>query len=207
MPPRAPWRCESAIERFETEYARLMARPFNPSRPIGLSISVTEALYGRPPYAKFFVSSRMRGDPLVVERSAVISEIEKWFPFTKPWAWEQDATAGPYSSEAECVGQAATADGLMLILADTLTPITEKEFAAAKAAGAACFILLKDGVTRDPSTAKFVADERKSATTVRFRNESELRSHVTRSIALYAVRSMRMNNRRRAQKLRKRGTA
>ena len=182
-----------------------MARRIRTRQPIGLGTSVTEALYGRPPYAKIFVSSQMRGDPLKVERDAVISEIDRWSPLTKAWAWETSAAAGPYSSEAECVGQASTSDGLMLILADKLTPITRKEFEAAKGAGAACFILLKDGATRDGATDTFVEAERFGAITVSFANETELRSHVSSSIAQYAVRSIRHANRRRARKLRKRG--
>jgi hypothetical protein len=94
---------------------------FDPADPSNL-------LYALPPeYWKIFVSSKMVGGALSDERAAAIEAIDE-FPLTRAWAWERDAHAGPYSSERECVAQAGTSDGLVLIVDDELTPVTRKEF-------------------------------------------------------------------------------
>jgi len=113
-------------------------------------------IYARPPErGKIFVSSKMEGDALRAERRAAIEAIQE-FPLADPWAWEGSAAAGPYCSQLECVAQAGTSDGLVLILAEEITPITLSELNAARAAGVPIFVMLKTGVTRDVDLERLV---------------------------------------------------
>src|SRR5690242_18750827 len=115
---------------------------FDPSDPRNM-------IYARPAeYWKIFISSKMAGGALKKERAAAIAAVDN-FPLTRAWAWERNANAGPYSSERECVAQAGTADGLVLILEDEPTTITQKEFDAARRSNAPVFLMLKSGVDRD----------------------------------------------------------
>ena len=69
--------------------------------------------------------------------------------------WEQQAPGGPYCSTAVCVGQARACDGLVLLLGETLTPITEREYRATKNLGALCVILAQQGSSATPELARF----------------------------------------------------
>ena len=52
-----------------------------------------------------------------------------------------DAPAGAYHSEEECVQYARTSDGLVSLLAGALTRVTRAEYEAARRAGADRFVL------------------------------------------------------------------
>jgi hypothetical protein len=149
-----------------------------------------EILYGRPPRWKIFVSSKMQGDPLRAERETAVSAIEST-PIAQAWCWERHARAGEYCAVGVCVGHARTSDGLVLILGDTLTPITHQEFTAAGEAGAARFILIQDGVERDAAATEFIRRERDNAVTKNFANLSELRKHIIDALTFHAVNSGR----------------
>jgi hypothetical protein len=149
-----------------------------------------EILFGRPVRWKIFVSSKMNGDPLRAEREAAVEAIEST-ALAHAWCWERHARAGEYCAEAICVGHARTSDGLLLILGDSLTPITRQEYRAAGEAEAARFILIQDGVDRGADAQEFIRRERDIAVTKNFGNISELRKHIVDALAFHAVNSGR----------------
>src|SRR5881397_2663089 len=98
---------------------------------VGGEDTFSPELYGRMPgVARVFVSSQMRRKPLAAERDAAARAIKSLRH--RPWLWERDARAGPYSSERICIGVAANSDALVLILARHLTPTTRKEYEATR---------------------------------------------------------------------------
>lgn len=148
-------------------------------------------LYARPAdHWKIFVSSKMAGGALREERGAAIAAIDA-FPLTRAWAWERNAHAGPYSSEHECVAQAGTSDGLVLIVDDDLTDITRKEFEAARAGNAPVFVMLKQGARRSAELQAFIGEARLFAVTVNFATTGELTTQITHALTTWAVRSGR----------------
>ena len=149
-------------------------------------------IYARPQeYWKIFISSKMAGDALKTERIAAIEAVEE-FPLSRPWAWERSAEAGPYCSERECVAQAGTSDGLLLIVEDELTPVTRSEFEAARRAGAPIFMMLKTGAVRDTELQRFIKHARDDGiTTVNFSSPGELRTRITLALRTWAIRSGR----------------
>jgi len=153
--------------------------------------NVDDILYERPAKQKVFVSSQMRGGVLVNERQAAAKAInETGFAFA--WLWENDACTGPYSSEAICLGHARTSEGLVLILAKRLTPVTQKEYEEADNAGVPRYVFLKQGTRRDPQVNRFVKKIRAKATTTgNFNNLSELETQVKSALYRYAVDSVR----------------
>jgi hypothetical protein len=152
---------------------------------------VDSILFARPEKLKVFVSSQMRGSLLIAERQTAAKAINKT-GFALAWLWENNACTGPYSAEAVCLGHARTSDGLVLILADQLTPITQKEYEAAHLAGVPCYIFLKQGARRDRKAERFVREGRaKSTITANFKGLSELETQVTGAIFRYAVDSIR----------------
>lgn len=155
--------------------------------------SISDDLFGRPTALKVFVSSRMRGGVLNGERNAAARAIEGT-GLAQAWYWERDARAGPYSSEGVCLGHARTCDALVLILAQDLTRVTRAEYVAAKGEGAACFIMLKDGVARTKEVHKFIAGEQEHAITVEFRNVSELGTLIVEALRHNAVQATRRQN-------------
>jgi hypothetical protein len=161
------------------------------SRSLASRPNVSDELFLKPERMKIFVSSKMRDGTLRRERKAAAEAIEAT-PISLAWYWERDAKAGPYSSERVCVGHARTSDGLVLILSDDITPITRREFRAAKTAGAPCFILVKEGAALSASVRRFLARERRGAISQTFSNLSELRTAVTGAINFHAVMSARV---------------
>jgi hypothetical protein len=149
-----------------------------------------EILFGRPTRWKIFVSSKMNGDPLKAERETAIHAIEST-ALAHAWCWERHAHAGEFCAEGVCIGHARTSDGLVLILGDTLTPITRKEYVAAGEAHAARFILIQDSVDLDDDARDFIRRERERAVTKNFANLSELRKHLIDALNHHAVNSAR----------------
>jgi tetratricopeptide (TPR) repeat protein len=169
---------------------------FDPADPGNL-------IYARPPeHGKIFVSSKMNGGALKAERRAVVEAIEG-ISHWHAWAWENSAAAGPYCSERECVAQAGTSDGLVLILEDEITPITRSELKAAQAAGVPVFVMLKTGIARDAELERLVGRirSREGNTTENFSSPGELRTRVARALRILALRWWR------TQMLHRRGTA
>lgn len=145
-----------------------------------MNLRMDDILYERPKKLKVFVSSQMRGKVLINERQATAKAInETGFAFA--WLWENDACTGPYSSEAICLGHARTSEGLVLILAKHLTPVTQKEYEAADNTGVPRYVFLKQGTRHDPQ----------ATTTGNFNNISELETQVKSALYRYAVDSVR----------------
>ena len=156
-----------------------------------MNLRMDDILYERPKKLKVFVSSQMRGKVLINERQATAKAInETGFAFA--WLWENDACTGPYSSEAICLGHARTSEGLVLILAKHLTPVTQKEYEAADNTGVPRYVFLKQGTRHDPQVNRFIKNIRAKATTTgNFNNISELETQVKSALYRYAVDSVR----------------
>ena len=134
----------------------------------------------------------MNGGALRAERLATVEAIEE-SPLTRAWAWEHSADAGPYCSEHECVAQAGTSDGLVLIVEDEITQITRSELKAAQDAGAPIFLMLKTGVARDAELDQFIRRVRGQAnTTANFSSPEELKTRVAKALRTWAIRSWRL---------------
>jgi len=152
--------------------------------------SLTEELFARAGHLKVFVSSKMAGGVYVVERASCAEAVDGT-GIARAWYWERDAYAGPYCTEAICLGQAATADGLILILGDELTPITRREYEIARAKGVATFVFVDQRLAQDGDAQAFVASVRRDSVTKNFANVSELQSHVVDALRTFAVQSWR----------------
>ena len=186
MRERQMRQCQSErIRLFARGYRHAGGMAFDPADPQNL-------IYERPAeHGKIFVSSKMNGGALKAERRAAVEAIEE-FPLTRPWAWEHHAVAGPYCSERECVAQAGTSEGLVLIVEDEITPITRSELKAAQAAGVPIFVMLKTGVARDVELERFIKRVRERAnTTVNFSSPGELKTRVAKALRTLAMRSWR----------------
>ncbi len=168
---------------------------FDPSDPGNL-------IYARPPEdGKIFVSSKMSGGALKTERRAAAEAIEEYPPW-RAWTWEDSAAAGPYCSESECVRQAGTSDGLVLILEDEITPVTRSELKAAQDAGVPIFVMLKTGVTRDTELERLIKRIRgEGNTTVNFSSPGELKTRVASALRTLALRTWRARMLERRQAL------
>jgi len=152
--------------------------------------SLTEELFARPAHLTLFVSSKMAGGVYVVERERCAYAVEGT-GIARAWYWERDANAGPYCSEIVCLGHAATADGLILILGDELTPITRQEYEVARARDVPTFIFTDERTTQQDAVRAFVSAERAHSVTKNFRNVSELQTHVVDALKYFAVQSWR----------------
>lgn len=150
-----------------------------------------DELYLRPSLLKIFVSSEMRSKKLASERAAAAEAIEALGSATA-WYWERDAVAGPYSAEAVCLNQAATSDGLILLISDEITRVVEQEFLAAQSKHVPIFIFLEKDTTRDQITSDFVDLHRRTAlVTKSFAGISELKIEITRALNEWLIRSSR----------------
>lgn len=159
-----------------------------------------ELLYGRAQEElRVFVSSRMN-QTLDDERRAAASIINT-FPHRRAWLWEDDAPAGAYHSEDECVGLAGGSDELVLILGKDLSRVTRAEFEAARDAGAQRYIFISQQVQQDEEVEEFIVTERGSAVTRYYRNSEEFNSLLHKSLSVSAVRAFReqLARRRRVQ--------
>jgi hypothetical protein len=93
---------------------------------VGEQRSLSEELFARSDDLKLFISSKMRGGVFTIERQGCAEALEGT-GMARAWYWERDADAGPYSDLHICLGHAATADGLVLLLGDELTDTTRQE--------------------------------------------------------------------------------
>ena len=152
--------------------------------------SLTEELFARPEHLKIFVSSKMSGGVFVRERKRCVGAVEGT-GMAKAWYWERDANAGPFCSESVCLNHAATADGLILILGDELTPITRREFEVATERRIATFVFIDERETLDADASVFVSDLQKHVITKKFENLAELETHVAAALRHFVVQSWR----------------
>ncbi len=157
-----------------------------------------EVIYGRRADSlRVFVSSQMRDDVLATERRVVVETIND-SPMHHAWCWEDDAPAGALHSEAECLGYAASSDGLVLLLASELTAVTRAEYEAARQNGADRYVFLRTGVQLGADAKRFVEQEQRDRTiTKNFANVSELRTSLTGALMSSAVRASREEGLRR----------
>jgi len=157
-----------------------------------------EMIYGRPDDSlRVFVSSQMHGNVLADERRAAADTING-SPIHHAWCWEDNAPAGAYHSEGECIGYAESSDGLVLLLGTRLTRVTRAEYEAARHNGADRFIFIRQNDVLDPATQTFVEAEQTNRTVTRnFANLSELRTSLTEALWHSAVRASRMEQLRR----------
>lgn len=132
----------------------------------------------------------MRDDALAAERKAAIEAVDD-FALSKAWAWEKNAPAGPYYSVAECVGQAATADALVLILSEEITEVTRLEYEAARNAGAPIFAMVKADQKQTRQLSEFIELLRTRGVTVGFSTPGELASRITEALRSWALRAAR----------------
>lgn len=162
-----------------------------------------EALFGRSPLLKVFVSSKMNGKPLVAERLAAAEAIDS-LQIAKAWYWERDACASPICAEDVCLGHARTSDALVLLLGDDLTYMTNKEYEAAEAASVPCLVFLASDVKRNAAADKFVKSVRKHLVSGYFASSSELQTQVANSLKIYFAQNVRENQIARRKKRRRR---
>lgn len=157
-----------------------------------------EVIYGRPADTlRVFVSSQMRDNVLADERRAAADTIND-SPMHHAWCWEDDAPAGAYHSEDECVGYAGSSDGLVLLLGSELTRVTRAEYETARRNGAERFIFLRQSDELDATAKTFIEGEQRNRTVTRnFANLSELRTSVTSALWHSAVRACRNEQLRR----------
>lgn len=147
-------------------------------------------LYGRASELRIFISSRM-GTTLDRERR-VAAAVVRGLPGHRPWLWEDDAAAGAAHSEHECIAIAGASDGLILLLDQDLSPITEAEYRAAKTAGAQRYVMIREPEELDDHAKTFVDAERRGSIVSRnFANEDELRSHLHQSMVNALVAASR----------------
>lgn len=129
---------------------------------------------------------------LDAERKTAVAAIER-LATHRAWWWERDAPTGVLHSENECIKFARTSDGLVLLVSGELSGIVYSEYAAAKDAAAERYIFIR---TREddllPQDVKqFIEDERATAVTRNFQNESELESHLYEALIHSIVRAGR----------------
>lgn len=156
--------------------------------------TLSDEIFSRPVRWKIFISSIMRDHSLDRERRAAAQAVAGT-QLGYPWRWETDAVAGPYCAEGICLGHARTCDGLVLIVGARLTPITRKEYSAARRSGVPCYVFAKDGVKQQKDLRLFLARVRSLGTvTLQFRSISELRSHIANALLRFAIDAGRKVN-------------
>jgi hypothetical protein len=66
---------------------------------------MAEEVYGRPKTLKYFISSKMRGDVLVVERERAAVAVETIPRLAHAWYWERDTNAGTVLRRGDLPGR------------------------------------------------------------------------------------------------------
>lgn len=144
-------------------------------------LTIYEEILARPERLRVFVSSKMSGGSLAAERKAAAKAVES-LGGASAWYWERDARGGPRSAAKFCEAQAGSSDALILILEDELTPITKREYQAAKRNGLWRCILVREGSVLTTRAQAFLDREARSSIYKSFRNLRELHSHVINSL-------------------------
>lgn len=138
---------------------------------------------------QLFVSSRIK-QGLKRERLAVISALEDT-SMARTWHWERDGSAADEGYLTVCTRHAHSSDGLVLILGKDLSPNVMAEYVAARTASRPCYAMVKDGCRQDDQLQRFLVQEQPHVTIRRFKNLSELKSHVIDMIASDMAQSWR----------------
>lgn len=158
----------------------------------------SDAVYSRAPLLKVFVSSVMRG-ALMDDRAAAAAAVESTSMHTA-WYWERDADAGPYYAPGVCLGHARTADCLLLLIEDDLSPITRNEYLEAKRHHVPRFVFLREGGTLTKRAKSFIArEQRRDIVHRRYSSTAELQAGVVKALFRYAIASQRRQQVSRAQ--------
>ena len=140
---------------------------------------------------RWFVSSRLKDDCMLPEREAAIAAITAT-QMVLPWAWEHEALAGHYPYEETCLHVASRSDGLVLLVDGNVSPLCEKEYAAAATAKKTCYIFIKAGRVLDAETETFIeAQRRLGSNPIRFRSLDELKSALSKSLQAECIRKFR----------------
>jgi hypothetical protein len=171
-------------------HGRAALGPAAPAADAGLR---AEVLHGRDTDAlRICVTSRTDGS-LDGERRTAADTVNR-LDGHRAFLWEDDRPGQPHDP-SEAVAVAATSDGLVLILGGTLSGDAEQEYAAARAGGAARYVLVRDTDQQDSRADAFVrACARDAAATRRFANRSELASHLHESLTRAMVRNHRLQS-------------
>lgn len=139
------------------------------------------------------------GQKVYEEERAKLGDAIDAIPRMCSWLWERNAPVGDYSSEAVCVRVAGTSDCFVLAVGCELTPTTRKEYEAAQAAKAHCFIFQDSRVSPDAAVRAFIMAERNRAVTGRFSGPDDLARRAVRHLterAVFALRLVIVNRRR-----------
>lgn len=129
--------------------------------------------------------------PLRQEREAAIDAIDNT-TVARAWSWEHNGIPGGRSDVETCVLHARQSDALLLILADDITPVIEKEFHAALTTHGRCWVFAKLNSSPDGNCQKFLRRlARKGIAHRNFSNTIELRTHIIETIRELTVRSVR----------------
>lgn len=99
------------------------------------------------------------------------------------WHWERDGYVTEEGYLTVCMHHVHSSDGLVLILGKDLSPNVMAEYAAARAASRPCYVMVKDGCHQDDNLQRFLIQEQRHVTIRRFKNLSELKSHVIDTIS------------------------
>ena len=147
-------------------------------------LSLADELFRRRKLQTIFISSEM-GSGALLRTRRVAAEAVRRTRIAEPWLWEESVHAGPYISEETCVTQAANSQGLVLIIDRVITPITRKEYRAARANGVPVYVMAMARRSRPPEIERFLKRERKHVIYKEPRNHSELATHVEEAIIYY----------------------
>jgi hypothetical protein len=158
-------------------------------------MELDDETFMRSPNLIVFISSRMAGGVLLDERLAAVKAVES-NEILRAWYWERDAAAGPYCAETTCVGYAGASDVLVLILAEEISPITRREYEAARRSGIPCLVFVKTNVEHDDETREFISEIQQHSITGKFANLSELRTQITNALTVIVGRLYRSGIRR-----------
>lgn len=139
---------------------------------------------------QLFVSSRIKRG-LKRERLAVISALEGT-SMARAWHWERDGYAVDERYLDVCTRHIHSSDGLVLILGKDLSPSVMAEYVAARSASRPCYAMVKDGCRQDDRLRRFLDQEHPYVIIRRFKNLSELKSHVIDTISSDIAHSWRL---------------
>ncbi|MGI8406239.1 MAG: hypothetical protein ACR2OE_16020 [Thermomicrobiales bacterium] len=139
---------------------------------------------------QLFVSSRIKHG-LKRERLAVISALEDT-SMARAWHWERDGYTADEGYLSLCSRHVHSSDGLVLILGKDLSPNVMAEYIVARTALRPCYAMVKDGCRQDDQLQRFLEKEQQYLIIRRFKNLSELKSHVIDTISSDIAHSWRL---------------
>lgn len=168
--------------QFFTHHQRSSSMPGSSQQPPGTTLG------GK---LQLFVSSRIKHG-LKRERLAVVSALEDT-SIARAWHWERDGYSTDEGYLTVCSRHVHLSDGLVLILGRDLSPNVMAEYVAARAASRPCYAMVKDRCQQADRLQRFLDQEQPYITIRRFRNVSELRSHVIDTISSEVAHTWRVS--------------